>query len=338
MRFIFPCLLLALIVAAASAEELTLDNLTMGKTLAGPDLAIKDLKGKVVYVVFWGTRCPICQGEIPRWETLWKKQDPDEFHFIGMEAAHSEDADIVSVCKSKHMDFQVTTGGGFTGLPGTINFPQGYLFGADGKLAMEVPRGGDFEKKIKELIKDSPGAMAGPGPYVKLAPIAAQIKSGVGLGAVLKVLAAKKSSKDAAETAEATAMFDALHAAAQEKFDSATELKTTDPLAAIRKFDKVSMQFSGDEIAKKAGDESAALKKDPAVKKEVEASAMWKQIEALNDKLKPVRGSKTPSDEAFRKANTAEIQGMLSGCHTLVQRYPGTTAAKKAQETIDQYH
>jgi len=46
--------LLCLVPMAANA--MTIDDLTEGKTVVGPKLSAKDMKGKVVYVEFWGTR------------------------------------------------------------------------------------------------------------------------------------------------------------------------------------------------------------------------------------------------------------------------------------------
>jgi hypothetical protein len=52
----FRMLALASILAACvPAMAMTLDDLTPGKTVSGPDLTVKEMKGKVVYVVFWGT-------------------------------------------------------------------------------------------------------------------------------------------------------------------------------------------------------------------------------------------------------------------------------------------
>lgn len=336
MRAIITCLLLSVLVCA-SASAMTLSDLTAGTTVAGPKLTPKDLKGKVVFVVYWGTHCPICLGEIPHWEAMYKKHNQEGFEIVGMECQNSTEAEIVALTKMKGMDYDVTTGGRLNGANVT-GIPHGYLFAADGTMVADNPLSADLEKKVATLIRESAGAMAGPGPYVKLAPLAAQIKAGVGLGTVLKTLSTKKASKDAVESAEATMMFDALHGSAQEQLENAIEKKAEDPLGALAKLDKLAAQFSGDEIAKKAADESIAMKKDPAIKKEIEAGMMWKQIEALNEKLKPVKGAKNPADEAFRKANLPAIQSMIVGCQTINQRFPGTIAANKAQGLMESYH
>jgi len=44
-----------LLVCCAAASAMTLDDLSPGKTVSGPALTLKEMKGKVVYVYFWGT-------------------------------------------------------------------------------------------------------------------------------------------------------------------------------------------------------------------------------------------------------------------------------------------
>ena len=52
--------LMAAVLAAASfpalAATMTIDDLTPGTTVHGPETGLKDMKGKVVYVEIWGTR------------------------------------------------------------------------------------------------------------------------------------------------------------------------------------------------------------------------------------------------------------------------------------------
>jgi len=267
---------------------------------------------------------------------MYKQYEERGFHIIGLECQNSSAADIATLAKSKDVTYQLTTGGDLKG-SNVTGIPHGFLFGADGKLLADNPRGKELESKVKEALKDVAGMMAGPGPYKKLAALAAQVKSGQGLGAVLKTLAQKKDSKDAEEAAEAKTMYEALHGNAQEALDSALAKKETSPVESLARLDKLALQFAGDEIGTKAKQEGDTLRKDPKIKKEIEAEAMLKQIEAATERLKPVRGMKDPKDEAFRKANAAAIQGIVGGCQALSQRYAGTAAAQKADELVSQY-
>jgi len=267
---------------------------------------------------------------------VYKKYQEQGFHIIGLECQNSSAADIDKYVKEKGVAYQVVTGGELKG-SNVSGIPHGFLFGPDGKLAEDNPRGKQLEDKVKELLKEVAGMMAGPGPYKKLAALAAQVKAGQGLGIVLKTLAQKKDSKDADEAAEAKTMYEALKSNGQDQLDTALSKKDAQPMTALARLDKLALQFAGDELGTKAKQEADTLRKDPRVRKEQEADSFMKQLDSMVNQLKPVRGSKDPKDEAFRKANAAAIQSILAGCQSIVQRYPGTEASQKAEELMKQY-
>lgn len=318
------------------AGAMTLDDLTIGKTVSGPNPTKEELKGKIVLIEYWGTHCGPCLALMPQLATLYKKYGEQGFHIVGLECQSSPEAEIKSIASGKGATYQITSGGRLQGA-NVGGIPHGFLFGPDGKLVADDPSIGELEKKIKELLPEVAGAMAGPGPYKKLAPMAAQVKAGQGLGGVLKQLRAKTESKDAEEAAEAKMMLEALVGAAQAQLDRAAGLKESKPAEAVTRLDKLALQFSGDEIAVKAKTESDALKKDPKIKKELEASGMWMQVEKAYEGLKPFMGAKDPKADGFRKVNQAAIQGIIGSCMAIVQRYPETATAKKAQELMDQF-
>jgi len=65
----------------AAAAELSAEALFpydfQGTTLDGKKLSLKDLKGKVVIVDYWGTWCPPCRMEIPHFVELAKRYEKD---------------------------------------------------------------------------------------------------------------------------------------------------------------------------------------------------------------------------------------------------------------------
>lgn len=48
-------MLAALVFACLPAVAMTIDDLSPGKTVSGPNLTVKDMKGKVTLVMYWGT-------------------------------------------------------------------------------------------------------------------------------------------------------------------------------------------------------------------------------------------------------------------------------------------
>jgi len=332
-----PFILALLATLALPAFAMTLKDLQPGKTISGPKLTVDEMKGKVVIVMYWGTNCPPCLAEMPKLAALFKKYESEGLHIIGLEAQASSDEVTKSTASARGGIYQITTGGRLNGSTGNT-LPHGYLFDAAGNMAEDgVHVTPAFESKIKEMLKDVAGNAAGPGPYKKLANIVSQLKAGMPIGTALKTVAPKLQSKDADEAAEAKMMVESLRSSGTTSIDRALALKSEDPANAVAKLDKVALQYAGDEVGTKAKSESDTLKKDPTVKKELEADALWQKLQAMNDALKPVRGVKNPKDEAFRKQNLPALSALIAGCTQLTTKYAGTKAATEAQTLVDEY-
>ncbi|HEY3324941.1 MAG TPA: GDSL-type esterase/lipase family protein [Planctomycetota bacterium] len=197
-----------------------------------------------------------------------------------------------------------------------------------------------IDEHVKQLLQESTtAALAGPGPYKRLPNLAAQIKAGIGLGQVLKTLAQKKDSKDAAEAAEAKMMFDALQSGGQKNLDAALACKDTKPTSALPRLDRLAAQFAGDEISTKAKQAAEQLRKDPKVAKELEADQVLKKLQAFEQGFKAAGKDRdrSPKSPQFRKVNAQGIETLIAGCQQLIQRYPGTAAAQKAEALMNDY-
>lgn len=274
---------------------------------------------------------------MPQLAALFKKFESEGLHIVGLECQGSAASAIKSMAGSKGATYQMTTGGQLKGAK-VNGIPHGFLFDATGKLVDGDWRpSAQFETKLKEMLKESAAAMAGPGPYTKLAPMVAQLKAGAPCGQVLKSAAAKMKSSDPVEAEEAKTMVEAIRGNGTAQFERAQAKKSDDPLAAVTKLDKLALQFAGDELGTKAKAEADAIRKDPVLKKEIDAELMWKKISAMNDTLKPVRGAKDPKDEAFKKLNMEALQGIIGGCVSLTKQFAGTKAAAKAEGLMSEY-
>jgi alpha-galactosidase len=192
------------------------------------------------------------------------------------------------------------------------------------------------EGMLKLLIEQTT-ALTGPGPYVKLEALAKQIQAGQNVGGAFKTLADKKESKDPTEATEATTMLSALTTGAQEQLEDALRDKESDPAGAIPKLDSVATKFAGSEFGTRAKQESDTLKRDPKVQKELRSAEMLNQLMVFEGGMKLYRNARDPKSDGFKRLNAAAIQGLMSGCQTIIQRYPGTNGARKAEELMGRY-
>ena len=266
---------LLLATSSTFSADVKLTDVNFGKTVHGPELSVNDMKGQVVLVTHWGAHCGTCVALLSEWQALYKKYNDQGLQIVGLEMDALTDGEVDNLCKSKHVGFEINVGGKLV-KDGHSNWPHTFLFGADGKLLADNAEGKELDAKVKEALATANSIDAGYGPYTKLATLAAQVKAGQGLGQVLKTLAAKKSSKDAAEASEAAMMFDAVDGRAQELLTQALSTKASMPQTAIARLDKFAA-CSTAATYKKARQELDTLKNDPAIRKEVESSGMYKK-------------------------------------------------------------
>jgi len=197
--------------------------------------------------------------------------------------------------------------------------------------------GNAIGESIVKHAQESTWELSGPGPYVKLSSLAAQIRQGRGLGAALKTLAAKKAVEDPVEAAEAAAMFDALSRGAQDRLEAALAEIETDPGEALARFNAVASMFAGSDIAVKAKEAADKLKNDPKIQNEAKAAALLDRAAAAEAAMRPFQGAKDPKAEGFRKLNGPSIEALIAQCQLIVKRYPGTKAAGQAEALQSRY-
>lgn len=74
-------------------------------TISGENIELDKLRGKVVVLTFWSTRCEICVSEIPRLNKLVEKYGPDEVVFVGL--AWQDKLKLEEFFKKKPFKFKI---------------------------------------------------------------------------------------------------------------------------------------------------------------------------------------------------------------------------------------
>lgn len=106
------------------------------QALDGSELALTDLRGKLVILHVWATWCPPCRKEMPGLERLARKLDQKKFALLALSV--DEDADPVNEFKIKyHIDFARHIDPGMHiahDILGVKAFPETFLISQDGTL------------------------------------------------------------------------------------------------------------------------------------------------------------------------------------------------------------
>ena len=121
----------------------------------GEKVAMKDLKGKVIFLNVWATWCPPCVAEMPGINKLYKGVDQEKVAFI-MLSVDQDFQKAIDYNKKKGYDFEIyQLAGGMPVMYQTQSIPSTFVINADGKLVMTHLGMGDYNtRKFREFLKE----------------------------------------------------------------------------------------------------------------------------------------------------------------------------------------
>jgi len=80
-------------------------------TLQGQNMSLSSLKGKVVLVAFWSIYCHVCQQELPKLESLYKKYKEKDLEVIGVNIDREPAGTIQGSVKERGLSFPILLDG-----------------------------------------------------------------------------------------------------------------------------------------------------------------------------------------------------------------------------------
>lgn len=136
----------------------------VGTSLDNRTFDLAELKGKIVLVAFWSTKCPICAGEIPKLNQLAAEYKDRNVVFLGLTADNPNK--VASFVKKKPFNFNLLPdsfgillqyadrdGDGNV----TMGYPAYYLINQKGEIELKTDGSGKSEKiasEINQLLKN----------------------------------------------------------------------------------------------------------------------------------------------------------------------------------------
>ena len=125
----------------------------VSKTLSGDVIELDKLKGKYVYLDFWGTWCAPCQEEIPILKSIYSEYQNENFALIGI--ANDNFEALQDFVKKQEIDWEqilqsedksIIADYGVTGYPTT------FLIDPEGKIISKNIRAVELSEKLKEIF------------------------------------------------------------------------------------------------------------------------------------------------------------------------------------------
>ncbi len=138
-------LIIALSVCAFGQKTRTVAENFTAADLAGQTVDLNQLKGKVVMMTFWSTRCAICASEIPKLNQMAAAYRGRDVVFLGV--THENPEKIQGYLKNKPFDFEIIPNGfgillkyADKDAAGNINmgFPSHFLINQNGEIELKT--------------------------------------------------------------------------------------------------------------------------------------------------------------------------------------------------------
>lgn len=172
VKYATPLFVLTLLLAATTLtlandnkttnDEISLDGVSLGEHVMGPELETDDLNGKIVVFEYWGDRCPPCHDSIPGIVKLRSEYGSDKLEIVANQV-WTKDAQKTKEAWEKHGGDDTITVVNHGQLKKTLHrgVPHAYVFDHNGKLIWNGnphPRldGDEMKKVVKEAITALP--------------------------------------------------------------------------------------------------------------------------------------------------------------------------------------
>lgn len=315
---------LALAAGLAGLGAAELKGVNLGTHVSGPKVTLDDLGGKVVIFEYWGVNCPPCRANIPHISELAALADPEQLVVLANHCqGPGRTAAVWKECGGTDKPTVIEAGD----LPGSnvTGIPRIFVFDHTGKQVFDGSPGQVDDAMIKKLLDAAPGPLVKAGSYKACAGEAAALKnSDRPVGSVLKALRTKAEKGKPEAQLEAQQLLEGVKSYADRQYAGITADRSTDPVSAWLRVQRLALVLKGDEWGKPFEDLVKELKADKPFMDELKAADGLAAIKAQATKIGLDRGQLPPS----RKN---EAQAIGQAIDQLGKKYPGTRAAKEAE-------
>jgi hypothetical protein len=326
-----------------------------GSVLHGPDFTKDQLKGKVVLVVFFGTR----SGDTNALKDIAKlvaKYHKSGFAAIGVRlwvkrgngkdiASMAEDMKITSIPIVNYAttDAEGKKRKGVKNTTGRFYCPYGVLYGRDGSIVWERRYAG-AQKEVTRLIKrelkkkglktkktNKFEDILDGGEFPNSTTIVKQIKAGR-LGVAYR-RCEKYSDSEGDVGTEASELKELLEKYHKRQFELFQDQKIDAPTEAIETLGDISKAFRGTDFSKKAQKTLAELKKDKDFQILLKSYKEYERIVGMIEKI-PAPPADDSSHKRWKRKYKTRITGLSRKIEIFRKKYPDSPFIQKLDDAM----
>ena len=121
-------------------------------SLDGISLKLSEMRGRFVFLEFWGSNCGPCRGETPHMIRLSQTVTPDSLVLIGL--VNSSEQKARDYIREKAIPYQnAMASKELLTAFGVTSYPQTYLIDPDGHICAKDLRGEQLVKRVREKMR-----------------------------------------------------------------------------------------------------------------------------------------------------------------------------------------
>jgi thiol-disulfide isomerase/thioredoxin len=314
--------------------EIKTADIRLGNAVLGPKLAPEDLKGRVVFVDYWGIHCAPCLAAMPHVSALHNELADFGLVVIGAHVQDGETEKVRAVALGRGATFPIQVNSRVKGGEDNRSLPHSFLFDHTGQC---VFRG--LPTEADGLIRKAVGAaLVAAAKQEKWSPalagIVKDLQAGKPPATILpRVAALRNSSGEAGD--DAKALLAAMTAVGKKKLDEANEKKGSEPLEAYLLIEKVPTAFKGSPVATEASELLTKLKAEKAVRAELAARSALEAVKKLDQQLG--LGAEDPRKPEWQKAHKEPLAQLKKKVQAMQKLWPEAKSTQQAVAIADRY-
>ena len=251
------------------SAQVDFSPVSRARHIYGPEIKPEELQGKVVFLEYWGVRCPPCRGSFPHLVKLQDQYgDTGKFTIL---AAHvqADEKGAAEFCADQKVNFPVFQQLRISAAPCGRGIPSAVLIDHTGKI-VQKGHPSQLYSLVKDLVKstpDPPSPLIGKMKVVNCVKHADALKKGKPILPVmssLKKISAKEGTPAAAEAAE---MLANINRYLDEQAALLQNMAASKPSLAWQKSKDMLKQLKGTKQAVEINRIYLQLNADPSLKK-----------------------------------------------------------------------